>query len=217
MKNQHTPPPTPDYTISGVPETVQSPSTAEDQPDHRLRARSLLSQLTPEQTVQLSDWLQKHTVSDVLEMVAAPAPEGFGIRTHYNTLRRFKTQLGSGFISEELRETFEMCQDVADQEPSRELPNVQSILNAMLHQRAFDLLRRSASTDEINKVIDAITKMSSLDLKRQKLTREQQQSATPKHHRVDLNIVPLNRPSQVKSAEQILEDREIRQIEDTPK
>jgi hypothetical protein len=187
MQNQLTPPPTGDDTTAVTPVATQPVSRSAEQ---KSKAKSLLSRLDPRQSMQLVDWLTKHSVSDVLGMVAAPPPEGFGIHTHYTTLRRFKSQLHAGLLSDDLQNMFDMCHDVAEENPSLDLPNVQSILSAMLHERAFTLLRNSADTSEINKLIDAISKISSLEFKRQKLAREHQQSLAPKHHRVDLNIVP---------------------------
>ena len=49
-----------------------------------------LDQLTNEQLDQLYDWLLDMPTKQVVEKVALPAPEGFGIKTHVTTLRRFK-------------------------------------------------------------------------------------------------------------------------------
>jgi hypothetical protein len=51
---------------------------------------SILESLTDEQKDQLYDWLTEMPVPDVVEKLALPAPEGFGIKTHNTTLQRFK-------------------------------------------------------------------------------------------------------------------------------
>ncbi len=51
---------------------------------------STLETLTDEQRDQLYDWLLEMPVSKVAEKIAQPAPEGFGLKTHITTLRRFK-------------------------------------------------------------------------------------------------------------------------------
>ena len=50
---------------------------------------SPLANLSTEQQEQLLAWLELHPMREVLEKVAAPAPDGFGIKTHPTTLRRF--------------------------------------------------------------------------------------------------------------------------------
>ena len=51
---------------------------------------STLDTLTAEQLDQLYDWLLERPASKVVEKVALPAPEGFGLQTHITTLQRFK-------------------------------------------------------------------------------------------------------------------------------
>src|SRR5687767_1923410 len=50
---------------------------------------SPLANLSIEQKEQLLAWLELHPMREVLEKVAAPAPDGFGIKTYPTTLRRF--------------------------------------------------------------------------------------------------------------------------------
>jgi hypothetical protein len=50
----------------------------------------ILDSLTTAQQEQLVDWLELHPIKTVLELVAAPPPEGFGIKTHITSLRRFQ-------------------------------------------------------------------------------------------------------------------------------
>jgi hypothetical protein len=51
---------------------------------------STLDTLTDEQKDQLYDWLLEMPVAKVALKLAQPAPEGFGIKTHITTLKRFK-------------------------------------------------------------------------------------------------------------------------------
>ena len=51
---------------------------------------SILETLTDAQRDQLYDWLLEMPVPQVAEKIALPAPDGFGIKTHETTLRRFK-------------------------------------------------------------------------------------------------------------------------------
>jgi hypothetical protein len=159
----------------------------------KLRARSLLSQLSCDQLALLFSWIDKHPLTTVLEMIAAPPPKGFGIKTHHNTLRRLKSSRTAGDICFDIEALIDTCHDVVEQNPSMELPKVQSVLSAMLHDRVFKMLQVSADPTQINRVIDAISKLSALDFKRQQTIHDQKPAAT-KHHRVDLNIMSPSIP-----------------------
>ena len=54
--------------------------------------KSTLDPLTEDQKAQLYDWLLEMPAEKVLERIARPAPDGFGIKTHLTTLRRFKNR-----------------------------------------------------------------------------------------------------------------------------
>jgi len=49
----------------------------------------ILDSLEPEQKDQLMTWMELYEIEQVLEKVAAPPPEGFRIKTHITSLRRF--------------------------------------------------------------------------------------------------------------------------------
>jgi hypothetical protein len=54
----------------------------------KFNANCVLSSLSAAQQEQLFDWLELNPARTVLELVAAPPPEGFGLRMHLTTLRR---------------------------------------------------------------------------------------------------------------------------------
>ncbi|HYE30777.1 MAG TPA: hypothetical protein VEH27_05075 [Methylomirabilota bacterium] len=73
----------------------------------RLRPECALNNLTPEQQEQLFDWLETLPLRRVLEMVAADPPDGFGLKTHLTTLRRFHLRARARFhqqLTEDLPE-----------------------------------------------------------------------------------------------------------------
>jgi hypothetical protein len=57
-----------------------------------MRSDAALSRLTQSEQDTLFDWLCTHTYDWVLKQVALPPPEGFGLRTHINSLARFYQQ-----------------------------------------------------------------------------------------------------------------------------
>lgn len=62
----------------------------------------ILDTLSDEQQEQLLTWLDLLPVKEVLEKVAAPPPEGFGIRTHVTSLRRFQQRAQLNFRPQDL-------------------------------------------------------------------------------------------------------------------
>jgi hypothetical protein len=57
-----------------------------------MRSDAALSKLTEEQQADLFDWLTTDTYDVVLKRIAQPPPDGFGIKTHINSLYRFYEQ-----------------------------------------------------------------------------------------------------------------------------
>src|SRR6476661_3421979 len=57
-----------------------------------MRSDAALFALTEEQQADLFDWLTTDTYDVVLKRIAQPPPEGFGIKTHINSLYRFYEQ-----------------------------------------------------------------------------------------------------------------------------
>jgi hypothetical protein len=57
-----------------------------------MRSDAALSKLTEEQQADLFDWLATDTYETVLKRIAQPPPDGFGIKTHINSLYRFYEQ-----------------------------------------------------------------------------------------------------------------------------
>jgi hypothetical protein len=50
----------------------------------------ILDGLSNDQHDQLLTWLELYPTNEVLQMIAAPPPQGFGIQTHITSLRRFQ-------------------------------------------------------------------------------------------------------------------------------
>jgi len=50
---------------------------------------SFAEKISPEQQMQLIDWLADHSYPEVVDLVAAPPPEGFGLEVSTSTICRF--------------------------------------------------------------------------------------------------------------------------------
>lgn len=50
---------------------------------------SLIDTLPEEDRERIITWLETHSTKAVVELIASPPPEGYGLKTHATTLRRF--------------------------------------------------------------------------------------------------------------------------------
>jgi hypothetical protein len=73
-----------------TPDSDPENSPSEPKRHNPRKKWGILDSLTTAQQEQLVDWLELHPIKTVLELVAAPPPEGFGIKTHITSLRRFQ-------------------------------------------------------------------------------------------------------------------------------
>jgi len=93
----------------------------------------ILDSLNSEQQDQLITWLELYPVKDVLEIIAAPPPDGFGIRTHITSLRRFQQQAQVGGKDDDLRHARRA------QLTREELALMKNAASSALIQQAFQL------------------------------------------------------------------------------
>ena len=76
--------------------------------NRKVRSESVLAQLSEEQQETLYDWLLGASYQEVQVRLAAPPPEGFGVKTHYTSLRRFFKRRNQEAWRELLEEVPEM-------------------------------------------------------------------------------------------------------------
>jgi len=168
------------------------------------RAIALADRLTEDQMSQLITWLGQHKVPDVIRMAAAPPPAGFGLLIQETTLRRMKRKFNASHITNRVQEMIDVTSDIEAVVDSQDFETAQRGILAVLHQKAFELSRLPAASKELETIMSTIVKLTSLEHKRQQLAlqRERLQMSRENgpvrhaHHRVDLNIVPLNRTNQ---------------------
>jgi len=60
-----------------------------NQPLTKTRPDDVLGNLSEDDQDRILDWLEHISYREVLKRIAEPAPEGFGLNIHYNTLRKF--------------------------------------------------------------------------------------------------------------------------------
>jgi hypothetical protein len=162
----------------------------------RARADSLTSQISKEQHYLLFDWILHYPIPEVVEKVAAPPPEGFGLKAHPTTLQRLRSHyyaMGVGGESEEVRDFIASLEEKAD---LSQFPRVQTTISHLLHLKAIELARNEPDSKDLFRLIASIDKLSTLEHRRQKFQMQRERlrhlhdaSHSPRLHRVDLKIV----------------------------
>ena len=158
-----------------------------------MRADSFYKALTNEQRLQLLEWIEKdQDIVTIWERLNAPPPDGFGVKVHMTSLRRFRTGLRA---ADRIARNQEMVDTVFEMESRADLTQFdrfQMAISHMLHEHAFDLARTYPGDETVTRLISGIQKLAAIDFQRQKLALERERLKTQfaRYHRVDLNIVP---------------------------
>ena len=96
------------------------------------RSDSRLFKLTPEQQARLYDWILDLGYVKAKELAALPPPDGFGVKTHLNSLCRFVARYSE---MQKEREFFDILRCA-----SGELhPQTLRAAETVAHQMAFDI------------------------------------------------------------------------------
>ncbi|HEX7861317.1 MAG TPA: hypothetical protein VF773_13375 [Verrucomicrobiae bacterium] len=96
------------------------------------RSDSRLFKLSADQQAQLYDWIHKLGYAKARELAALPPPDGFGIKTHLNSLCRFVARY-SEMLKE--REFFDVVRCAAGELD----PKVLRAAETMTHHMAFNI------------------------------------------------------------------------------
>jgi hypothetical protein len=129
----------------------------------------ILDSLSDEQKDQLFSWMESLPIDEVLNNVAAPQPDGFGIKTYVTSLRRFYQR------EKFLRDRDNLPLARMAHLNSEELGLLQSASNAALTQQLFQLI---ASPTQGHNHLNAAskwllaTKEQEIRLEKLKLARE---------------------------------------------
>lgn len=189
------PPQLPPPALVADPEADRRRAFALESLKRKQRADSFFSSLTDAQQNQLLRWLEEiDDIGAIVARVAAPPPAGLGIRVHYTSLQRFRAHWRSLHYTIRGQEIDDTIHDMETNGDFSQSLRIQKALTHMLHQKLFELARTHPGSDTVTHLLSSIEKLAALDLKRQKLLIEREKclrsgSSSPKHHRVDLNIV----------------------------
>jgi hypothetical protein len=159
--------------------------------DRKLRAFSFASKLSPVQNATLSAWLldDKMSIEDIRRKVAAPPPEGFGMETHRNTLRRLRKTLENMNVNTAVSDAMDTAYDILTEEDTSQTAPLLEALSVMLCSRAVLAAKQPVQPGIIDKLVTTLAKV-------QKLKTHHSLEARPRsadtRHRVELSIVPAN-------------------------
>ena len=138
----------------------------------------VLDRLTSEQQDLLLHWLDIYPDKTVLEKVAAPPPEGFGLATHITSLRRFQARKER----DDSLEVLELARTAASE--SNVTEEFIAASGRLLAEKAFELISSpgvkpkqfSAVVRWISRLRDQELKSEALRLARQRLSLERRRA-----------------------------------------
>ena len=165
------------------------------------RADSFLNKLTDSQLAQVLEWFEdEHNIAVVHYHITSPAPKGLGLQVDLSTLRRLRAHITATHSNARTTEILDTLLDMETAGDLSQSERIQSAINQLLHQKAFELVRTEPGSVELRDILHTIERLSALDLKRQKIELEReklifrtQQSSTPpraRQHKIELKIVP---------------------------
>lgn len=132
------------------------------------RSDSFSEKISPDQRLQLFDWLSDHSYSETAELVSAPAPEGFGMEVSRSTLSRFyKTHFPE---IEKLRHDKFSSRAVHQINQNKSDPSYRALLeksaDLFLQDRYFEALTHPVeSIDDLKKLVVVARKIRDLRLR----------------------------------------------------
>ena len=172
------------------------------------RSDSFLHRLDQTQLTKVIEWLEEgEDIGIVYHNITAPAPEGLGLEVGISTLRRLRAHVTASRATCRATEILDTIIDMENGDASQSTlsthsERIQSAINLLLHQKAFELARTAPGAPELFELLAAIERLSALDLKRQKialdrekmLRRDQRASQPPftQEHKVELEILPAS-------------------------
>lgn len=192
-----------------LPATAPQPATPDSTPGaapsfdaqslrRKLRASSFFHKLSDTQQRTLLEWLEE--ISDLAEIqkrIAAPPPDGFGLDVQYTTLKRLRSLDRSLQFTEANEEILDTIHDMETSSDFSQSTRIQKAIHQMLLQKAFEIAETEPDSPSLPRLLACIEKLSTLDLKREKLllarrSHSSHSSPSISRHHVELTIAPAS-------------------------
>jgi predicted nucleic acid-binding Zn-ribbon protein len=130
--------------------------------ERQFRAHSFAASLTPDQRALLFQWLHDYSYSQVIARVAAPAPQGFGLRVSQNTLVRLKHMLNNVEVTKRVASAMDAACDLADSGLPTNIDFLRETLIVQLYSRAVSQAGTGSPCSDINQILSAIAKIEKI-------------------------------------------------------
>ena len=101
-----------------------------------------LDSLTDDQRATVYDWLLDFPTKEVVEKVAQPAPEGFGVKTHVTTLRRFKDRRWAELAADRIQAATQLAS------APESIEKLETGIQISIRHHMFQRVSSSTITDE---------------------------------------------------------------------
>lgn len=158
--------------------TLFQTQASDNQPTFRKTPPGIFAEkISPDQRSQLFEWLADHTYDEVVELVAAEPPTGFGIKVGKSTLCRFYK---AHFHSIESIRHHHLENRAAEHLRIPDGQDYRAVLRdsytQLLLERLWELLSRPVqSADELKKLTFVAEKMKSLDRDKEMLEEHREE------------------------------------------
>ena len=142
------------------------------------RSDSFMQKLTHEQIAKIIEWFHdEEDIGTVHQNITSPAPEGLGLDVSIASVRRVRAHVTATLSNTRTTEILDTLLDMeaaGDLAQSTQSDRIQSAINRLLHQKAFELARTAPGAPEFCELLAAIERLSALDLKRQKIALDRE-------------------------------------------
>jgi hypothetical protein len=129
----------------------------------KINISSPLANLCEKDQNELITWLESYKVKDVVERVAKPRPEGFGIKTHITSLRRFWAR----YLHKQKSEDASLVAEIIATSPEED-KKLRKATIATMQKAAFDLANSpNCKLSEFKAVAKWCVKVSDQDQRQQ--------------------------------------------------
>jgi hypothetical protein len=128
----------------------------------KFRADSFAAKLTKPQLATVFAWLQQEPVEDVRAKIAAPAPRGFGMHVHSQTLHRLRNLVSNTELNHWIENAMDATFDILEADTSVDTAPMREALSLLLHTRIMTYVREQINPVSIDRLLSALTRLEKL-------------------------------------------------------
>jgi hypothetical protein len=158
--------------------------------DRRFRAHSFAANLTAAQRLTLVRWLGDPGLSlaDIQHKIAAPAPDGFGVRVHHSAVRRLRSMLENKDLEHWLDEAMDLACDLLEPSHAAEIAPLRESLIYILYSQAIQKSRELFLPREMSHLAAAIDRLEKMKDRAHRLARSPRSNTPSGQLRLDVTV-----------------------------